>query len=113
MPYPWVMVTASSPEGGMAPHVYLPGLHPTLRKSSEGECVEAPAFPGHWQDWVLLLPIGNPHHRTMGGKSEAPCEGVLPSHLFLLCVGPGPAFQAAGFSVGSCATRERQELVWL
>lgn len=81
---PWVMVIASSPEGGLVPHVHLPGIHPIPRKGSEGESVETPAFPGHWQDWVLL-PIGNPHHRTMGGKSEAPCEGVLPSHLSAVC----------------------------
>lgn len=70
MPYPWIMVTVSSPEGGVVPHVYLPGLHPTPRKVLEGECVEVPASPGNWQNWALLLSSGNPHHRTMGGKSE-------------------------------------------
>lgn len=73
MLYPWIMVTASSPEGGIFPHVHLLGLHLAPRKIPKGETesLEVPAFPGHWQDWALLLPTGNPHHMTMGGKSGA------------------------------------------
>lgn len=65
------------PQGGILPSVPLPGLYPTPRKNPKRESVEVPDLPGHWQDWPLLLPSGNPHHRTTGGKSEA-CEGVLP-----------------------------------
>lgn len=99
------------PEGGLVPHVHLPGLHPTPRKSSEGGFLEAPALPGHWQDWVLLLPSGNPHHKTTGGKSEPPAKGSYPA-LCLLCVGPTSGFRTAGFQAGSSAAQE-PVLVWL
>lgn len=46
MPYPWIMVTASSPKGGIFPHVHLPDLYPTPSKSPEGESIEVPAVPG-------------------------------------------------------------------
>lgn len=91
MPHPWITVTASFPKGGMFPHVRIPGLHPTPRKSPKGEreSVEVPAFPSHWQDWApLLCSGGESYHRTMGGKSEAQAE--CPTWPPLLpCVGPG------------------------
>lgn len=73
MPYTWVMITASSPKGGILSQVCLPRLYLTPRESPEGkrESVGIPAFSGHLQDWAVFLPSGNHHHRTMVGKSEA------------------------------------------
>lgn len=93
----------------MFPHVHLPSLYPAPRKSPEGESVEVPAFLGHWQYRPLLLPSGNPHHRIMGGKSEAL---HVCGPLSAVC-GAESGFRVASFQIGSCASRERQELVWL